>query len=135
MRTACRLSVKSNREESMDWDTCNHKKLNQRLSEAKRWNAGDPQPNTSKVKRGKKVQPTKRKKRAAAAKITELEASYCRQTHLLPSRVVDRSQLSALASVARHCVEEKWGAPLVDELIAGQRRAARIDKDDSMVFC
>jgi hypothetical protein len=63
MRTACRLSVKSNREESMDWDTCNHKKLNQRLSEAKRWNAGDPQPNTSKVKRGKKVQPTKRKKK------------------------------------------------------------------------
>jgi hypothetical protein len=47
----------------MDWDTCNHKKLNQRLSEAKRWNAGDPQPNASKVKRGKKVQPTKRKKK------------------------------------------------------------------------
>jgi hypothetical protein len=47
----------------MDWDTCNHKKLNQRLAEAKRWNAGDPQTNASNAKRGKKVQPKKRKKK------------------------------------------------------------------------
>ncbi|MBT4757052.1 MAG: hypothetical protein HOO08_01515 [Opitutae bacterium] len=47
----------------MDWDTCNHKKLNQRLAEAKRWNTGAPQTNTSKPKKGKKVQPTKRKKK------------------------------------------------------------------------
>jgi hypothetical protein len=47
----------------MDWDTCNHKKINQRLSEAKRWNLGDQQTSTGSAKRGKKVQPTKRKKK------------------------------------------------------------------------
>ena len=47
----------------MDWDTCNHKKINQRQSEAKRWNVGDKKPNEGPAKRGKKVQPAKRKKK------------------------------------------------------------------------
>ena len=47
----------------MDWDTCNHKKINQLQSEAKRWNLADREPTESTAKRGKKVQPAKRKKK------------------------------------------------------------------------
>jgi hypothetical protein len=45
------------------------------------------------------------KKRALAAKITELKASYLRQKHHLLTRVVDPDRMRALSSVARQCVE------------------------------
>ena len=48
----------------MDWDNCNHKKINQRNVEAKRWLADDKQPNKRVAKKGANVQPSKRKKRA-----------------------------------------------------------------------
>jgi hypothetical protein len=47
----------------MDWDTCNHKKLNQFQSEAKRWKAASQQPMERPSKRGAKIQPAKRKKK------------------------------------------------------------------------
>jgi hypothetical protein len=46
----------------MDFNTCNHKKLNQFQSEAKRWKAGDKESKAKPAKRGLKTQPPKRKK-------------------------------------------------------------------------
>jgi hypothetical protein len=47
----------------MDFDTCNHKKLNQFQAEAQRWKTGDKKPNERSVKKGQKTQPAKRKKK------------------------------------------------------------------------
>lgn len=48
----------------MDWDTCNHKKLNQFQTEARRWKTSDAQSPTKSVeKKGQRSQPAKRKKR------------------------------------------------------------------------
>lgn len=47
----------------MDWDTCNHKKLNQFQSEAKRWKADDQAANSNAEKKKKRTQPAKRKKK------------------------------------------------------------------------
>jgi hypothetical protein len=50
----------------MDWDTCNHRKLNQRNSEAKRWLADEQTPKPNEAKRRKRTQPAKRKKKGKA---------------------------------------------------------------------
>jgi len=47
----------------MDYDSCNHKKLNQFTAEARRWKTGDKPQNEAAPKRGSKVQPAKRKKK------------------------------------------------------------------------
>ncbi len=47
----------------MEWDKCNHLKLNQFTSEAKRWKAsGTGEPKVS-IKKGKRTQTPKRKKK------------------------------------------------------------------------
>jgi len=49
----------------MDWDTCNHKKLNQFQAEARRWQStGAKGPAQSAGKKGQRTQPAKRKKRS-----------------------------------------------------------------------
>lgn len=48
----------------MDWDTCNHKKLNQFQAEAKRWKTQDKDSAQSTAKKGKRTQPQKRKKKS-----------------------------------------------------------------------
>ena len=47
----------------MDWDTCNHKKLNQFQSEAKRVKAYDQAAKANAEKKKKRTQPAKRKKK------------------------------------------------------------------------
>jgi hypothetical protein len=47
----------------MDWDTCNHKKLNQFQAEAKRWKTDDQAPNSNVDKKKQRTQPAKRKKK------------------------------------------------------------------------
>jgi len=47
----------------MDWDTCNHKKLNQFQVEAKRWKQQTSSNTPTTHKKGQRTQPTKRKKR------------------------------------------------------------------------
>lgn len=47
----------------MDWDTCNHKKLNQFTTEARRWQSGDKE-TKPKAAKGQRSQPNKRKKKA-----------------------------------------------------------------------
>lgn len=50
----------------MDWDTCNHKKINQRKSEAKRWLADKQTPKPGAAKKRNRTQPAKRKKKGKA---------------------------------------------------------------------
>ena len=47
----------------MDYDSCNHKKLNQFQAEARLWQSGDRKPKPSAPKKGLKTQPAKRKKK------------------------------------------------------------------------
>ena len=47
----------------MDYDACNHKKLNQFQAEARRWKADDKAPNQSSAKKKQRTQPAKRKKK------------------------------------------------------------------------
>lgn len=47
----------------MDFNTCNHKKLNQFQAEARLWQTKKPQPGADTSKRGPKAQPAKRKKK------------------------------------------------------------------------
>jgi hypothetical protein len=47
----------------MDFDRCNHKKLNQFSSEARRWNNGSQESTENNSKRGRNIQPAKRKKK------------------------------------------------------------------------
>lgn len=48
----------------MDWDTCNHKKINQFTAEARRWQAGDKEAKPKTTAKGQRTQPNKRKKKA-----------------------------------------------------------------------
>ncbi|MGB0258513.1 MAG: hypothetical protein ACPGES_07680 [Coraliomargarita sp.] len=48
----------------MDWDKCNHLKLNQFQSEAKRWKASGKDQAKASAKKGKRTQAPKRKKKA-----------------------------------------------------------------------
>lgn len=47
----------------MDWDNCNHKKLNQFKAEAKRWQNQEPAANAQSKKKNARTQPPKRKKK------------------------------------------------------------------------
>jgi hypothetical protein len=46
----------------MDWDKCNHKKINQFQKEAQRWNTDKATPNSKTAQQKKRKQPTKRAK-------------------------------------------------------------------------
>ena len=48
----------------MDWDTCNHKKLNQFQAEAKRWKNQKASASPESSKKGGRTQPPKRKKKS-----------------------------------------------------------------------
>ena len=48
----------------MDYNTCNHKQLNQFQAEARRWATNDKSSTSGPTKRGQRQQPAKRKKKA-----------------------------------------------------------------------
>lgn len=48
----------------MDWDSCNHKKLNEFTSEARRWKAADKEAKPKAEVKGQRTQPQKRKRKA-----------------------------------------------------------------------
>jgi hypothetical protein len=47
----------------MDWDACNHKKLNQFHKEAQRWKSDETLPKPNAAKRKKRTQVSKRAKK------------------------------------------------------------------------
>lgn len=46
----------------MDWDKCNHQRINQFGAEARRWATSDKKSSKNATRKGVKTQPAKRKK-------------------------------------------------------------------------